>query len=340
MTISYATLDFIEGGVISAVIILNIVVGFLQDYRAEQTIQSLLAMAAPACKVIRDGGTVSTIRADELVPGDIVQLGVGDVVPADIRLFSSINLATDEALLTGESKPSTKDANAVLDESDAPIGDRVNIVYSSTTITRGRGIGIVTATGMQTEIGKIAQLLRAKRDDPGENRSLLVRTAKRVLQSIKNGLGLIGTPLQVKLSWFALLLFALAILLAVIVFSVNLWELDDETLIYGICVAVAVIPESLIAVLTITMSVGSKAMARGNVIVRKMGKHTSLKLQKVSIVIGTHYGSESTLTLYIKRCLRSHRWCNQHLFGQNRDTHSRQDARQTSLVAQRQDNLG
>ncbi|GIZ38421.1 hypothetical protein CKM354_000183800 [Cercospora kikuchii] len=269
MILSYATMDWIEGGVISAVIVLNIVVGFFQDYRAEETIASLLAMAAPTCKVIRDHGTLQEIKAEDLVPGDIVQLGVGNVVPADVRLANSINFASDEALLTGESKPAVKDADFISDKPDAPVGDRQNIAYSSTTVTRGRSFGIVVATGMSTEIGKIAALLRDKK--PVNEGPWIVRAAKRFLKGLKGALGLIGTPLQVKLSWFALFLFALAILLAIIVFSANVWDIDDETLIYGICVAVAVIPESLIAVLTITMAVGSKAMAKGNVIIRKMG---------------------------------------------------------------------
>ena len=269
MVLSYATLDFIEGGVINAVILLNIVVGFFQDYRAEQTIQSLQAMAAPVCKVVRDNGIISTVKADELVPGDIVQLNVGDIVSADLRLATSTNLATDEALLTGESKPCSKTADSTISELSAPLGDRHNIAYSSTTVTRGRGVGVVIATGMSTEIGKIAFLLRDKKQTAQGN--WLVRTSGRILYAIKNALGLVGTPLQVKLSYFGLLLFGLAILLAIIVFSTAMWDIDGETLIYGICVAVAVIPESLIAVLTITMAVGSKAMAKGNVIVRKMG---------------------------------------------------------------------
>ncbi|CAK3830465.1 Calcium-transporting ATPase 3 [Lecanosticta acicola] len=269
MAISYGMLDFIEGGVISAIICLNIVVGFVQDYQAEQTIASLLAMAAPVCKVIRDNGNVATIKAEELVPGDVVQLAVGDIVAADLRLVNNFNLAADEALLTGESKAAIKDALYVSTKHDAPVGDRQNMAYSSTTVTRGRGIGIVVATGMDTEIGNIALLLGDKKTI--SEGPWISRVGKKVLGSIKNILGLVGTPLQVKLSWFALFLFALAILLAIIVFSVSLWNLDDETLIYGICVAVAVIPESLIAVLTITMAVGSKAMAKGNVIVRKMG---------------------------------------------------------------------
>ncbi|KAI5206022.1 Na(+)/Li(+)-exporting P-type ATPase [Aureobasidium subglaciale] len=268
MALSYGTGDFIEGGVITAVIVLNIVVGFFQDYRAEQTIQSLRAMAAPACRVIRENGTMLSIKAEDLVPGDTVQLATGDIVPADLRLHTSINMATDEALLTGESKPCTKDAAKRLDNLECALGDRVNMAYSSTTVTRGRAQGIVTATGMNTEIGKIAQLLRDKKGHEGSS-SFFSRAARRVLHGIKSALGLIGTPLQVKLSYFALLLFALAILLAIIVFSTSLWDIDGETLIYGICVAVAVIPESLIAVLTITMAIGSKAMAAGNVIVRK-----------------------------------------------------------------------
>lgn len=271
MILSFVTLDFIEGGVIAAVICLNIVVGFIQDFRAEQTIQSLLAMAAPMCKVIRDNGTSVTINADELVPGDVILLTVGDIVPADVRLVQSINLATDEALLTGESKPCTKTAEAVLDEVDSPIGDRINMAYSSTSVTRGRATGIAVATGMKTEIGKIAELLKDKEGGTEQGEGWTRRVARKVVFNIKSALGLIGTPLQVKLSWFALLLFALAILLAIIVFSANVWDIDDETLIYGICVAVAVIPESLIAVLTIVMAVGSKAMAKGNVVVRKMG---------------------------------------------------------------------
>jgi Na+-exporting ATPase len=269
MVLSYATLDFIEGGVINAVIILNIIVGFLQDYRAEQTIASLQAMASPDCKVVRDDGTISKVKADELVPGDIVHLAVGDIVSADLRLATSTNLATDEALLTGESKPCSKTADCIISGLSAPLGDRHNIAYSSTTVTRGRGVGVVIATGMRTEIGKIAFLLRDKKQTAQGN--WLARVGGRVLYAVKNALGLVGTPLQVKLSYFGLLLFGLAILLAIIVFSTAMWDIDGETLIYGICVAVAVIPESLIAVLTITMAVGSKAMAKGNVIVRKMG---------------------------------------------------------------------
>lgn len=241
---------------------------FIQDYRAEQTIQALYALSAPTCKVIRNG-QIETIKAEALVVGDIVLLNVGDVIPADLRLADSINLSTDEALLTGESLPISKHADRVLADQDVPLGDRVNMVYSASTITRGRATGIVTAVGMATEVGKIAGLLRqAKKSSEGKEG--IAKIIHHVKEKIRVLLGLDGTPLQVSLSKFALLLFALAITLAIIVFSVSRFNVDDEVLIYGICVAVAVIPESLIAVLTISTALGTKAMAKGNVIVRKL----------------------------------------------------------------------
>lgn len=241
---------------------------FVQDHRAEQTIASLYALSAPTCKVIRSN-QVTAIKAESLVKGDVVLLNVGDIVPADLRFVDGLNLSTDEALLTGESLPIGKHSDAILNDADIPLGDRSNMLYSASTVTRGRGKGIVVATGMGTEVGKIAQLLRENpnlRDDTSRFRAYW----KRAKASVRSVLGLEGTPLQVKLSKFALILFAFAILLAVIVFSASLWNIDDEVLIYGICVGVAVIPESLIAVLTISMAVGTKAMAKGNVIVRKL----------------------------------------------------------------------
>ncbi|KAJ5108365.1 hypothetical protein N7456_005040 [Penicillium angulare] len=268
MGLSFGIDDYIEGGVITAVILLNIIVGFFQDYRAERTILSLSRLSAPECKVIRES-RITPVKAETLVVGDIVSLSVGDIVPADLRLFDGMNASMDEALLTGESLPVLKTPYITLESrSNIPIGDRSNMAYSGCSTTQGRALGIVIATGMNTEVGKIAQLLQDQDEERGSN--AFARVFHRVKSPIMNILGLVGTPLQVKLSKFALLLFALAILLAIIVFSVNLWDVQGEVLIYGICVAVAVIPESLIAVLTITMSVGTKAMAKGNVVVRKL----------------------------------------------------------------------
>ncbi|KAJ5212093.1 ATPase P-type K/Mg/Cd/Cu/Zn/Na/Ca/Na/H-transporter [Penicillium cinerascens] len=267
MALSFGIDDYIEGGVITAVILLNIIVGFVQDYRAEMTILSLHRLSAPVCRVIRDG-RMTSVKAESVVVGDIVQLAVGDIVPADLRLFEGMNASMEEALLTGESLPVLKTPHVTLASPNIPIGDRTNMAYSGCSTTQGRATGIVVAIGMGTEVGKIAQLLQE--GDITGNRSPLARFFQRLKSSIANILGLVGTPLQVKLSKFALLLFGLAILLALIVFSVNLWDVQGEVLIYGICVGVAVIPESLIAVLTITIAVGTKAMARGNVIVRRL----------------------------------------------------------------------
>ncbi|KAI0969611.1 hypothetical protein F4678DRAFT_165914 [Xylaria arbuscula] len=269
MALSFAIHDYTEGGVITAVIVLNIVVGLVQDYRAEKTIEGLQALSAPSCKVVRSQ-VAMTIKAEHLVQGDLVMLNVGDIVPADLRLVSGLNLSTDESLLTGESVPISKESDIVLNDVDIPIGDRVNMVYSASTITRGRGMGIVTATGMNTEVGRIAEMLRTNSKPKSEDVSWFASYLQRVKMGSRSVLGLDGTPLQVKLSKFALLLFALAILLAIIVFAANRFDVDGEVLIYGICVGVAVIPESLIAVLTISMAVGTKAMAKGNVIVRKL----------------------------------------------------------------------
>jgi len=205
------------------------------------------------------------------VPGDLVKLGVGDIVPADLRLVHSLNLSTDEALLTGESVPVSKHAEVILKDRDVPLGDRINMVYSASTVSRGRATGIVVATAMGTEVGKIAELLRRSRENPADKRTTATGKAwVKLRNGVRVLLGLDGTPMQVALSKFALLLFALAITLAIIVFSVSRWDVTSEVLIYGICVAVAVIPESLIAVLTIATALGTRAMAKGNVVIRKL----------------------------------------------------------------------
>ncbi|KAI8682194.1 Potassium/sodium efflux P-type ATPase, fungal-type [Fusarium keratoplasticum] len=264
--LSFAIQDYIEGGVVVAVIVLNVVVGLVQDYRAEQTIQSLYALSTPECKVIRSGAS-DVVKAETLVVGDLVVLATGDIVPADLRLVQSVNLAMDEALLTGESLAVSKRSENVFTDAEIPIGDRINLAYSGSAVTRGRGLGITIATGMRTEFGQIAQLLRKKQD---AGTSSVTQVFIKAWDTIRRIIGLKGTPLQVTLSKFALLLFAFAIILAIIVFSASLWKIDDEVLLYGICVGVAVIPESLLAVLTLTIAVATKEMVRGNVIIRQM----------------------------------------------------------------------
>jgi Na+-exporting ATPase len=268
MALSFGIDDYIEGGVITAVICLNIVVGFWQDYQAEKTIESLKKLTAPEATITRNGVSDIKIKAIDLVPGDIVQLSVGGIVPADLRLIDGINAFTNEAFLTGESIPVEKTPEKKFDDAELGTGDRTNLAFSGSEMTSGRCRGIVVATGMETEVGKIAVMLRQKKDHKERQESFLMKLLRRFVSGGKTILGLVGTPLQVTLSKFALLLFGLAILLAIIVFSASKWQIGGEVLIYGICVAVAVIPESLIAVLTITIAVGGKAMAKANVITR------------------------------------------------------------------------
>jgi Na+-exporting ATPase len=239
---------------------------FVQDYKAEKTIESLKKLTAPESLVLR-GRDLIKVRAVDLVPGDVVQLETGNIIAADLRLVDGMNVSTDEAFLTGESEPVEKNPLLTFDDVDMATGDRTNLAFAGSEMKRGRGTGIVVATGMNTEVGKIASMLRQK-DDGLQGKTASQKFGIKFVKTGKAILGLAGTPLQITLSKFALLLFALAILLAIIVFSASKWKVGGEVLIYGICVAVAVIPESLIAVLTITIAVGAKAMAKSNVIIR------------------------------------------------------------------------
>ncbi len=282
-----------------------------QDYKAEQTIQSLYALSTPNCKVVR-GGRDETIKAETLVKGDLVSLVTGDVVPADLRLVQGINISTDESHLTGESVAISKKPDVVFTDPDMPVGDRTNLAFSGSSVTRGRATGIVIATGMETEVGQIAEMLRkTKKERDGSNP--VFKALYSVYQTLRNLLGLEGTPLQVTLSKFALLLFGLAVLLAVIVFSVSLWHITDDILLYGICVGVAVIPESLLAVLTVTMAVATRAMVKGHVIVRQMPS-----LEAVGGV--TNICSDKTGTLTQGRMITRKVWLRDDLTGSVKDT--------------------
>lgn len=191
-------------------------------------------------------------------------------MPADCRLLDGMNVATDEALITGESLPVAKDPSQTFRDSSLVPGDQLNMVFSSTKMTQGRCTAIVVSTGMDTELGKIAHLLNQQSTDDTENSSISRQFRVHFVRKLRSILGLDGTPLTVQLSKFALLLFALAILLCLIVFATAKFKITSDVLLYGIVCGVAVIPESLIAVLTLTMGVGTKAMAKGNVLVRKL----------------------------------------------------------------------
>ncbi|KAJ9616176.1 potassium/sodium efflux P-type ATPase, fungal-type [Exophiala oligosperma] len=279
MAVSFAIQSWIEGGVITGVIILNIVVGFFQEFNAEKTMDSLRSLSSPTANVIRGGETIN-IPTAELVPGDLVELKLGDTVPADLRLLESLNFETDEALLTGESLPVAKDEETVFDPETGP-GDRLNVAYSSSTVTKGRARGVCYATGMQTEIGSIAAALRqgnsrvrpVKRRSDGSVHPL--RYAESWTLTFADAIGRflgvnVGTPLQRKLSRLAMLLFGIAVVCAIIVLAANKFSGNSEVVIYAVATGLSMIPASLIVVLTITMAVGTKRMVKRHVIVRKM----------------------------------------------------------------------
>ncbi|KAI0852809.1 potassium/sodium eff [Daldinia vernicosa] len=277
MGLSFGMRDWVEGGVLLFVIVLNVSIGFYQEYGAEKKLDALRALSAPSATVLRDGRT-SVIPNAEVVPGDIVILKMGDTVPADVRLFEAMNLAADEQSLTGESVPVEKIVEHLEDE-DLGIGDRINIAYGTTTIRKGRGRGIVIATGMETEVGKIAASTSKKHRKSGRSmnykkygkRQPVIGLARRIYDFVGKFLGLTeGTPLQIKLSKLAYVLFGCALLLAVIVFAVNQFSVDREVVIYAISTGIAIIPESLVAVLTITMVVAVTVMRKANVVVRNL----------------------------------------------------------------------
>lgn len=275
MIIALAIRDWISGGVIAFVVFVNVFVGFIQEVKAEKTMGSLRNLTSASAVVIRDGQT-STINAVDLVPGDIVVIKVGDTIPADLRLVDAMNLETDEALLTGESLPVTKNHQDVYDvEELVPVGDRLNMVYSSSVVTKGRATGITVATGLHTEIGKIASSLQSSEDDlivkkrPGV--SLFTCVWRSTFNIIMNVLGTnVGTPLQRKLSWLAIILFFVAVVFAIVVMATQEMDVNRSVAIYAICVALSMIPSSLIVVLTITMAIGAQVMVTKNVIVRKL----------------------------------------------------------------------
>ncbi|KAL8923860.1 MAG: hypothetical protein Q9172_002948 [Xanthocarpia lactea] len=279
MAVSFAIASYIEGGVITAVIILNIVVGFFQEFNAEKTMDSLRSLSSPTASAVRDGKT-EVIPTAEIVPGDMVELKTGDTVPADIRLLEAINFEADEALLTGESLPVQKDAEATFDAETGP-GDRLNVAFSSSTITKGRARGIVFATGMKTEIGSIAAALRAtgsktrpvKRKPDGSAKPHRYAQAWGLTAGdfIGTFLGVnVGTPLQRKLSKLAILLFGIAVVCAIIVLAVNDFSSNKDVIIYAVATGLSMIPASLVVVLTITMAAGTKRMVHRHVIVRRL----------------------------------------------------------------------
>ncbi|KAK8087603.1 hypothetical protein PG997_002564 [Apiospora hydei] len=275
MAVSFGIQSWIEGGVISAVILLNIVVGFFQEYSAEKTMDSLRSLSSPTATVVRAGRS-QVVPSSQIVPGDIVEVKMGDTLPADIRLVEAKNFETDEALLTGESLPVRKSHTQTFDDATGP-GDRLNVAYSSSAVTKGRARGVVFATGTCTEIGAIASALNRKESRvrpvkrKPDGRANPARYLEAYTLTLGDALGRflgvnVGTPLQRKLSKLAMLLFGIAVVCAIVVLAANHFRSRQEVIIYAVATGLSMIPASLVVVLTITMAAGTKRMVQRHVV--------------------------------------------------------------------------
>jgi len=236
--------EFFEPALILLIVIVNAVMGVLQESKAEKALDALKNMSAPHARVIRDG-VEKMIDASALVPGDLIRLEAGDFVPADARLLQSVGLKSEESALTGESVPSEKDAQEVAAE-NAPLGDRSNMIFSGCSITYGTAKAVVTAIGMNTEMGKIANLLEGEED--GE------------------------TPLQKKLAQLGKYLGILALAACGIIFVIGLMNGIPvmEIFMTAVSLAVSAIPEGLPAIVTIVLSIGVQRMVKKNAIIRRL----------------------------------------------------------------------
>ncbi|HET7567196.1 MAG TPA: HAD-IC family P-type ATPase, partial [Gaiellaceae bacterium] len=265
-----------EAIVISVIVVFAALLGFVQEYRAERALEALRELAAPTATVIRDG-VERDVPARELVPGDLVALSPGDRVPADGRVCSAVALTAEEAALTGESVPVEKVVES-LDGDAHALGDRRNMVYAGTTIAHGRGRALVVATGDRTEFGAIAHMLEA-------------------IESRR-------TPLQLSLDrvGVALARVALAVVLLVVALGLLRGEPFLEMLVFGVAVAVAVVPEALPAVVTISLSLAAQRMARRNALARRLAAVETLG--SVSVI-----GSDKTGTLTADQMTVRTIWC-------------------------------
>ncbi|MFV0441257.1 MAG: calcium-translocating P-type ATPase, PMCA-type [Lachnospirales bacterium] len=234
----------IDGFAILAIVILNACLGVYQENKASNALKALQAMASPKTKVLRDG-VFAEIPSEEVVPGDIVQIDAGDKIPADMRLIESANMKVDESALTGESVATEKDSSAIL-ESGAGVGDRINCIFSGSVVTYGRGKAVVTHTGMDTQMGKIAGMLNDSDDET--------------------------TPLQKKLNSLGKTLGIVCIIVCCLIFGLGVLRGDDifEIFMTAVSLAVAAVPEGLTVVVTVVLSMGMQKMVKSNAIIKRL----------------------------------------------------------------------
>lgn len=251
ITAAYEGESFADVIIIMAVVIINSVLGVVQESKAEAAIEALQEIAAATSKVLRDGKQI-TIHSEDLVPGDVIVLEAGDSVPADCRIIECASLKIEEAALTGESVPVTKCEEALTASGkDVPLGDRKNMAYMGSTVVYGRGVAVITGTGMDTEMGKIADALTKAQDN--------------------------ATPLQRKLSQLSKILTVLVLGICAVIFAVNLIRASSingdvliDTFMVAVSLAVAAIPEGLATVVTIVLSIGVTNMSKRNAVIRKL----------------------------------------------------------------------
>ena len=247
--------DYVDSIIIIGIVVFNALMGVIQEAKAEKSIEALKQMTPPKAKVIRDG-RVQEIHAEDLVPGDIIELEAGIYVPADCRLLESHNLKIEESSLTGETEPVLKNADMVA-QNDVPLGDMLNMAFMASIVVNGHGKAIVTETGMNTKVGKIANMIIE--DDAPE------------------------TPIQRKLSQVGKILGIVCLAICVIIFAIGLIKDIEpmEMFMTSVGLAVAAIPEGLPAIVTIMLSIGVTKMAKNNSIIRKLPAVETLGSSKV-----------------------------------------------------------
>ena len=268
--------EFLEPALILVIVVLNAVIGVAQESRAEKALDALQNLSAPHTRVIRDG-VEQVIDAADVVPGDIIRLEAGDSVPADARLLRAVSLKSEESALTGESVPSEKDADAAV-AADAPLGDRVTMLYSGCSISYGTALAVVTDTGMKTEMGKIANLLE--------------------------GAGETKTPLQEKLAQLGRYLGIVALVACAVIFVIGLINKIPplEIFMTAVSLAVSAIPEGLPAIVTVVLSIGVQRMVKKNAIIRRLPAVETLG--SASVIC-----SDKTGTLTQNRMTLVRTWC-------------------------------
>jgi Ca2+-transporting ATPase len=268
--------DYVEAGAIFAIVLLNAILGVVQESRAEEALAALKKLAAPEAQVLRDGRRVS-VPAHDLVPGDIVLLEAGNFIPADVRLLEAVNLRVEEAALTGESVPVQKNATLQL-EKEIPLGDRKNTAFMGTTVSYGRGKGVVVSTGMHTQLGLIANMLQS------------VEEEQTPLQQRLDHLGKI-------LGWASLGICALVFIIGLVRSDFSIQSVVDSFMI-AVSLAIAAVPEGLPAIVTISLALGMREMVRRHALIRRLASVETLGSATVicSDKTGTLTQNEMTVT--------------------------------------------